>query len=506
MREDYPPLLSFRRLKAEGGLTAEALESLASQASKGFLEHYGNTGQYLRGAITLLCEIATLEEEELARPGLKGLFPLLVERLSDAFDPQYCILYDAVFAQVINHCRQLPSGKDLDTQLRRFGLIDEAGFLQRKNRLKEVGISFPPSIRQGVKKIFILSRVTLGAEVAITSLILKKLKKVFPQAQLILLAAERVKQLYGGDPRVRIEPVRYERDGGLAQRLNSWLELIKIIDREREGLGLAELLVVDPDSRLTQLGLLPVIEDDRRYLFFESRGYRVPGLQSIGELTAHWLNERFGEDESDPLYPYVSLLPKDLSLARELVQRLRRTGHPYLISLSFGIGGNSYKRIPDPFEEKLLFSLLQEGSILILDKGIDEERERANRLIRKLKDSGKTVIEAREENLREVLEREDLNCHVLTWEGGIGLFSALIAESDEYIGYDSAGQHIAAALTIPTIDIFADLRYPIFAERWRPFGRSEVRVVRIENRLPDQALKEVLTVHRELRAKIQQRA
>jgi ADP-heptose:LPS heptosyltransferase len=33
------------------------------------------------------------------------------------------------------------------------------------------------------------------------------------------------------------------------------------------------------------------------------------------------------------------------------------------------------------------------------------------------------------------------------WDGSIGAFAGLIADSDQYIGYDSAGQHIAAAMS-----------------------------------------------------------
>jgi ADP-heptose:LPS heptosyltransferase len=66
---------------------------------------------------------------------------------------------------------------------------------------------------------------------------------------------------------------------------------------------------------------------------------------------------------------------------------------------------------------------------------------------------------------------------LLTWQGGIGRFAALIAESTAYIGYDSAGQHIAAALGVPTIDIFTGFTSPHMPERWSPHGPGSVHVL-----------------------------
>jgi ADP-heptose:LPS heptosyltransferase len=69
---------------------------------------------------------------------------------------------------------------------------------------------------------------------------------------------------------------------------------------------------------------------------------------------------------------------------------------------------------------------------------------------------------------------------LLTWQGSIGRFAALIAASDIYVGYDSAGQHIAAALGIPTIDIFTGFTSPRMPERWAPYGRGSVEMLRLD--------------------------
>jgi ADP-heptose:LPS heptosyltransferase len=78
-----------------------------------------------------------------------------------------------------------------------------------------------------------------------------------------------------------------------------------------------------------------------------------------------------------------------------------------------------------------------------------------------------------------VISREELRADAVTWDGGIGAFAGLIAASDQYVGYDSAGQHIAAALRIPTLTIFVNSNSATFAERWRPYGPGMIEVINI---------------------------
>ena len=66
------------------------------------------------------------------------------------------------------------------------------------------------------------------------------------------------------------------------------------------------------------------------------------------------------------------------------------------------------------------------------------------------------------------------------WSGRIGLFAALISESDLYIGYDSAGQHIAAAAGVACIDVFAGFSSPRMLDRWRPAGPGASRVIAVD--------------------------
>jgi len=60
---------------------------------------------------------------------------------------------------------------------------------------------------------------------------------------------------------------------------------------------------------------------------------------------------------------------------------------------------------------------------------------------------------------------------------GIGELAALISNCDEYIGYDSAGQHIAAALKVPCITVFAGSNSMRFVQRWAAQGPGERHIV-----------------------------
>ena len=66
--------------------------------------------------------------------------------------------------------------------------------------------------------------------------------------------------------------------------------------------------------------------------------------------------------------------------------------------------------------------------------------------------------------------------NVQFWEGSFAGFAALIARSNLYVGYDSAGQHAAAALSIPLVSVFAGAVNDRFFERWRPDGH----VIRVD--------------------------
>ena len=439
--------------------------------TKSATEAYALADAWLHGRGTTeqvhqLCALATAEDPAVAQAGTEAIFRRIVEPLGDRFDPNDCDRYLEFFSDVVDFCRHLPRGLALDENLRSLGLPARDEFLARAQELRTL-TPFAREHADGVKKILVLSRVTLGADVAVTSVVLSHLKDVFPAAAICLLGSPKAGSLFASDPSIRLVPIEYQRGGALLDRLHAWPALAAQVARETAGLRADEYLVVDPDSRLTQLGLLPVAPDESSYFFFESRSYAAESGKSLGELTSQWLGEVFGPS-SGPSLPFLAL--PDADVARG--SRLRESTENRLAVVNLGVGENLEKRLRDPFETELLLLLLKTGYRIVLDRGAgEEELRRTGDLVAALREQGHVVA--------PVDSAESGPANVLTWEGSLSGLAGLIGVADLYVGYDSAGGHIAAALGAPAIDVFAGAASSRMRERWSPWGRQPARVIAV---------------------------
>jgi len=477
------------------------MEGLPEQLVADFLSEYRASRVYVRDSIARLAELATDEDSQVAESATRAFFTALVERLADSFEPDAVSLYNRAFAQVIQACRLDPRAGQLDHELEEFGLRSEQDLIARADKLRQVSRLTDSIDSSGkVQRVIVLSRVTLGADVAITSVIIERMKLRFPAAEIVLVGGTKAAELFGDDPRVRFKEIGYRRAGTTIERLLTWIDLLGFFRDLTDGLTRGEYLIVDPDTRLTQLGLLPIgcvglrrlssqaCEQDlathqREYLFFPSREYGSSTSQSLSELTSSWLDEVFGK--SVPTYPRVSLRSNDIEAARNLMNRMMRGSRP-LIVINFGVGENQLKRVGGDFEASLVARLIQEGGAIVLDKGLGEDEiSRADAVIAeatRIEREGRRVraVEINERSLSAAAKSEQFEAEILVWNGRIGMLAGLIGESDLYIGYDSAGQHIAAALGVKCIDVFAGFSSPRMLERWRPTGKAEARIVAVD--------------------------
>lgn len=478
-------LAEFRSMPGKASLDREWGRALAGRAA----ERVITEAAPVRDAIRLLCEMTACENEEIAREGVRALFGGLIERLNDSFEPAACGIYDRLFAQVIDFYRQQPGAERFDEALRDFGLANEGDLLARKAGLSDAARGQGSDTARGrrgdtariaalprsVRKVLLPSRVTIGADVAVTSVIISKLREALPGAEFVFLGSPKLRELYGGDARIRVRALGYERGGTVLSRLMSWLDVVEAVREEMRGLTAGEALIIDPDSRLTQLGLLPLVEGDINYHLFESRAYRHPEAARLGHLASRWLGERFGLAED--AFPFLALPPEHAGFGRRLGENLRRGGARHLTTISFGVGGNEEKRISAAFERELIEERLAASSTLMLDKGASpDERRQIDEILEGIRAGGRTVIELTPRSAAEWMGRDAIRADVLTWDGGIGEFAGLIAAADQYIGYDSAGQHLAAALRVPTLTLFVNSNSATFAERWHPFGPGRISV------------------------------
>ena len=302
-----------------------------------FLSEFRATGNYRRDLVARLAALATDDNLSAAEAATRALFASLVERLADSFSPADVSLYNRLFAQVIEHCRHLDKGRALDAALNHFGLTDDAALLGRAETLGAKR-AVERSRLKNVRRVIVLSRVTLGADVAITSVIINRFEHDCPDAEIVLVGGRKAEQLFGGDRRIRFREIDYQRAGLTLDRLLNWPIVVEAVRELTDDLSHDEWLIVDPDSRLTQLGLLPLADRDENYFFFPGREYGAATDLALGQLTARWLDEMF--DEPRPLLPSLSLRPADIEAASHLVERLRGRGARLIITINFGVGDN----------------------------------------------------------------------------------------------------------------------------------------------------------------------
>ena len=452
-----------------------SIRRLSRQVAHSFLDFYLKDCHYEEEYIDLLCEMTTFSEEpELANPAAEALFGIIVESLCDDFEELQTMTYNKVMAQVITHCRKIPAGKDLDVALRDFGIYSSKDLLDRINKIRINNNSlFRP---KHVRKIIMLSRVTIGADVAVTSVVIQRLNKVFPDAEFVLVGENKLEELYGGNPKIKIRKIQYSRKGGLLERLSSWHHVLKIIQQETAACSAEEVILMDPDSRLSQLGVLPLFPSDY-YFFFDSRSDSSWNKKmSMSELANSWLDNIIGEKGF--CYPKVWIVQPYLDLATRFCKSLRSKGAERIIVTNFGVGGNLRKKVGIDLEVGILLTLLQEpNTVILLDKGFgDEELHYTNSLINAIKKQGYSVSHASldfEDNM-------EIGWGVIGVQSRIGEIAALIARSNEFIGYDSACQHIAAAVGTPCITIFAGSNNMRFIRRWSACGKKSSQIVHVD--------------------------
>ncbi len=195
-----------------------------------------------------------LLDRAIAEDQGRALMSIVVERLGDLFEPRLCDVYARLVTQVI--ARVCPD------------------LVPRTRRASSSGLP------ESAQRVYVLSRITLGADVAVTSVLLAAAKRRYPSAEIVFAGPRKNYELFGADPRVSHREVPYARGGSLRDRLQA-----------SSALWFDDGLVIDPDSRLTQLGLIRVCPDDR-YCFFESRSFGMDGDERLPDLAARWSGDR----------------------------------------------------------------------------------------------------------------------------------------------------------------------------------------------------------------------
>jgi hypothetical protein len=340
-------------------------------------------------------------------------FRIIVESLADSFDPAQAAAYESLM----------------------HAWIPPAPHIQ-------------PVVPECVEAVYVLSRVTLGADIKITSPILDCMKRRFPDAAIVLVGNRKSAELFAADSRIAHFNAEYPRSGSVVTRLQFAHDLRRQIEAPNR-------IVIDPDSRMTQLGLIPVCEPER-YFHFPSR--TAESSPNLSQLTQDWLLAIFGESGQAYIAP----------------DRVPIEGEAPRVAISLGVGDNETKRIvgdlEGDFESQLIRVLGERFRTIWIDRGVGGEEAR-----------------------RVTAAAEASGCagRVRFREGSFAGFASLIAQSDLYVGYDSAGQHAAAASSTPLISIFAGAPSDRFRQRWSPQGPGRIHVIEADSLTPAACLEHV---------------
>lgn len=319
-------------------------------------------------------------------------FRMVVEALADSFDPRDAAAYERTMRV----------------------------WIQEKPRVE-------PAMPDAVDTVYVLSRVTLGSDIKITSGILDAMKSRFPDARIVLVGGRKSAEIFAADLRVEHLEANYPRSGPVSVRLEFAYEL-------RRRLKGSNRIVVDPDSRMTQLGLIPACEPEH-YFHFPSRTFAAVSEDDLSTLASRWLRGQFGVSGRSYIAP----------------DSVQVNGEKPWVAMSLGVGGNETKRIVGDFEARLIGMFGERYRTVWIDRGAGGEE--ADRVTAAVAESG-------------------VSDRVRFWEGSFAGFASIVSQSDLYVGYDSAGQHAAAAAGVRLITIFAGAPSVRFRQRWAPNGIS----------------------------------
>ena len=452
------------------------LDSLAKRVASSFIDRYYYSDEYNREHIHLLCEMATnFADESLNQIAARTLFGTVIERLCDDFEELQTETYNRLICQVVNYLCHIPEGKEMESELYSFHLRTEEQLYQRIESIRLT----PDRKLSGIvrpKKVLILSRVTVGADVAITSVICQRVAQFYPNSEIVVIGNGKLKQIFARESNIQVHELNYARRGGLLEKFQVWLQLLTEVRRIIANLSPVEFLILDPDSRLTQLGVLPLVPLPN-YRFFNSRGKQGSSKHaSMAQLTNQWLDNILGNEEF--CYPKVWPVESNLQSAEQFRLKIDPNKISTVITVNLGVGGNERKRVQGEFEKELLLTLLNEPNTkIVLDLGFGyQEREQSSSLLQAAQEAGITTAETAFSDI----QRCDFSAQLIGIECSIGEISALINQSDEFIGYDSACQHIAAAEGIKTFTIFAGTNNVRFIRRWQACGENTSEIIYVD--------------------------
>jgi ADP-heptose:LPS heptosyltransferase len=439
--------------------------------------------------IDLLCEMSEADDSDWGQAVTSALFRGIIEGLCDDFTPNGAETCLNVLVSILAYIRQKQTCRTLDRLLNEAGYHETSELVSRYKRI-QTNSAISSTKRRKIRKIIILSRVTAGADIAITSNIIHRLNNSFPEAELVIIGPIHLAEMFNQIDATRVVPFLYKNDGTLFDKMTNWPDLLKIVHNEHHNFCKGEVLLFDPDTRLSQLGLLPLLDEENSF-YFPSRtaGYNDNSQQNLSTLTNKWLDTLLEERVSlAPLAMFDDLHGTYTNLA----ENLKQNGCKQLITINFGVGNDPRKKITPLFEADLIKGLLAiPDTIIMLDTGRgDDEQQVTNQHLKILAELNYNTLKIDADSL--AAEKINLRHGVVSYRGSLCGLGKLIKVSDCFIGYDSCGQHIANAADTPAIIIFAGAPSTRFISRWAPKNSANKTISVLPNQVFDKRELDIL--------------
>ncbi|MGI5239062.1 hypothetical protein [Dactylosporangium sp. CA-139066] len=416
--------------------------------------------------------LAGYVERALADPGgARWFFRQVVEPLCDSFDAALQGWHDRVMARLIGEA------------LRRDPVVGEpAGAMPNEASILERAASLTSAAAPYDRRpdmCIVPSRVTIGADVTVTGAVLGAVRQAWPDVPVALIGDDRhIAPLFGGLAGVEVWHQPYPRHGEVRDRLRVWHCTRSAIRDWCRQHPLRTVLVLDPDSRMTQLGLLSVAGERVSERVFRGRSAADSDLRDLGALAADWARTVCGVQRPAPSEPRILVPAADRAWGAALMREIRARQPAPVVVVSLGTGGNDAKATSVEHEVDMLLRLGRRASLVVDAGATDAEARRAEEAVR--------TAAAREGRAPWILDhaeapsapfrRDPPGCAVLLRRAAVAGVAGVIAAADGYAGYDSAFQHVASAVGVTGAAIFVDPPSPTFVRRWCPSGITPIVV------------------------------
>jgi lipopolysaccharide heptosyltransferase II len=328
-----------------------------------------------------------------------------------------------------------------------FLILSLVGLLLRLGRIGRRYPKLPPQFAQ-VRRILVI-RLDLIGDLVLTMVLVRALKRTYPQAEIDLLAMPSSAKIVEGDPDltsiITYDPIVWRRPRGLFNP-RSWRDARRLVKQLRERRY---------DMAISAFGnfaaVLAVLSRAQRTIGFRGEGY--PGFMTVSVPGRHWQpGERLHEvDYCLQLAKAAgaAITPQDriprLYVTEQAKQEISsmlasvgiRHGKP-LIACHVASNQGHSKRWPLPYWASLLDRLIREDVAQIVLTGAPIDLPYVEDVVRRV---------------RNISEQSAARVINLAGKTSLGQLAALLQRADLLITGDSGPMHIAAAVGTPLIAI-----------------------------------------------------